>query len=354
MGKKSSKQLLQSLGSLWGKNKNSIWLASTVGFHRNIEKFKFPPKLEISKQQQILSLLSRQLLEDKSLGATFYPVDELSPLDKEYLYEHFLTPHSFHQAHSGEGFIVGNKGMFLATINLRDHIHFQMTDLEEELENTWNTLTRVETCIGQAVHYAYSPRFGFLTADPGMCGTGLSVAVFLHVPALLHHGDLEEFLVKHRDPSVMISGLHGQPEERLGDLIVVRNQFKLGLTEENILSTVRTFSTKLIVFENSIRSKMREEESPVIKDKVSRAYAILMHSYQIEAGEAMDALSLLKLGVDLGWVKGVNTPTLNRLFFHCRRAHLSAHFGKEFDQEELPHKRTEYIHKALGKASLTI
>jgi protein arginine kinase len=87
-------------------------------------------------------------------------------------------------------------------------------------------------------------------------------------------------------------------------------------------------------------------------DQVSRAYALLTHSYQIEEIEALNALSVLKLGVDLEWVKGVTTEALNALFFSCRRSHLLTHFKEEIKQEELAHKRAEFIHKTINKASL--
>ena len=136
--------------------------------------------------------------------------------------------------------------------------------------------------------------------------------------------------------------------------MVIRNNYTLGLTEENILSSVRSYATKLIVHEQGERKKLREEESTEMKNLVSRAYAVLVHSYKIDVAEALNAISLMKLGLELGWLTGVTTKDLNALFFSCRRAHLLAEVGEDFDPEELPHKRAEYIHKVLKKAELHI
>ena len=47
-------------------------------------------------------------------------------------------------------------------------------------------------------------------------------------------------------------------------------------------------------------------------------------------------------------------PQLNELFFTSRRAHLQAEYPQELSQEELPHKRAEFLHQSLAGAKLTI
>src|SRR5262249_54023406 len=112
---------------------------------------------------------------------------------------------------------------------------------------------------------------------------------------------------------------------------------------------------KMLVEEHGARAKILHEGSAEIKDRVSRAYGILIHSYQIEAIEALNAISLLKLGVELGWLTGTNVKELNRLFFNCRRAHLLHQYsGEKIKQEEIPHKRAEFIHKNLKNVQLAI
>ena len=84
------------------------------------------------------------------------------------------------------------------------------------------------------------------------------------------------------------------------------------------------------------------------------AVRVLVHSYQIDEQEALDCISLLKLGLDLGYLEGVSMQDLNALFFNSRRAHLLSHFEKEIKQEELSHQRASYIHTLLKKISLKL
>lgn len=341
----------------WENNDNNIWLASTINLHRNLEKFNFPNKLSTDRRKQVVSLLSKEILALDSLkNPLLIRAEEIGPLEKEFLVEHFLSNENFIQAHSGEAFVIDDTGQFLASFNLRDHLHFQLIDCKGELESSWNKLLKMETTIGQNISYAYNTKYGFLTSDMGNSGTALIISIYLQLPALVHNEKLDEVLEKHADENIALFGIQGDPTEIIGDVLVVQNNYTLGMSEETIISTLRSFTTKMLVEENSARNLLRSNSNPDAKDKISRAYGILTHSYQIDAIEALNAVSLLKLGVEMGWVEGINRESLNRLFFNCRRSHLLSQFPEKtnLSQEEVIHKRAEYIHKTLAQTRLTI
>lgn len=356
MKKNSKSAVLGFPTKPWNMNDNKVLLASTLSLSRNVEKFKFPAKLDAGRQKQIMGIMSKELLVSPLLDKpTIIHAEDTTPLQKEYLVEHFLSIHSFQQARQGEAFILDNSGEFLATLNMHDHIHFHLLDCKGELESSWNRLVQIEVGLGKALNYAFSPKYGFLTSDFNLCGTALNVSLFLQVPALIHSGTIDEILERLVDDSLFITGIQGNPTEIIGDLIVLQNNYTLGVTEENIISNLRTCATKLQVEEHSAKSKILHEDSAEIKDNVSRAFGILIHSYQIEAIEALNAISLLKLGLELGWAKGISITDINQLFFNCRRAHLLHQFsGAAIKQEEILHKRAEFIHQVLKNVTLTI
>lgn len=341
---------------LWHSNSNTIWLASSMTLMRNVEKFKFPGKLSTDRKRQIVDLAAKNLLQNPSLQQPeLLKAEEMGYLDKEFLVEHFLSFHNFHQANGGEGFIVDRSGEFLATLNLNDHIQIQLLDCKGELENCWSRVVAIESSLSKEISYCFSPKFGFLTADPTQCGTALLGSVFLQLSALIHSGKIDEVLQQNLDDSMLVYGIQGSPNEIIGDIVVIQNNYTLGLTEENIISSLRSVTTKLLVEENSMRNQIKKEEKADYKDKVSRAFAILMFSYQLEAIEALNALSLLKLGLDVGWIQGIDNERLNTLFFNCRRSHLLSLFPQEkISQEEIPHKRAAFIHQALKDVKLAI
>ncbi len=347
--------LLLGLLDPWRENTHSIWIGSTLKISRNLDNYNFPSKLSTDEQKEVVSLIQKNLMSYKGLEKpTFLPAEETTPLEKQFLYEHFLLLSGLGQAHSGEAFLVGKQGSFLGSINLEDHLSLTLIDTSGDLESCFSELSKIENHLTKSFSFAFNSRFGFLSADPALSGTGLEVSCYVQAPALIHTGELSEFLVSHNEDDVYVSGLQGTLDEITGDLLVVRNNFTLGLTEEDILSSVRSYTTKLLVKEKGLRSQLKNTEARELKDLVSRAYAVLMHSYQIEPLEALSAISLVKLGVDLGWLTNVTIRELNALFFNCRRGHLLSHFESEIDQEELPHKRAEYIHKHLEKAELHV
>lgn len=341
--------------SPWSKNNNTIWLASNIALRRNIEKFRFPGKLNVERRKQIIQVISNEILSSSTLkNALLLKGEEVGPLEKEFLLEHTLSSESFQGAHQGEAFIVDESGAFLCALNIKDHIHFQEVDIKGDIESAWRRLMSLESKIGERLPYAYSSQFGFLTADPFECGTGLHATLFLQPSALIHTGKLAQEIDAIEDSQILLQHFLGQKDAHIGDMVVVTNNYTLGFNEETILSAVKNWSMKLIEAERTLRRKIASEESAEMKDKVARAWAVLIHSYQIETQEALNALALVKLGCDLKWIGGIEISALNELFFNCRRAHLQRLFPEQITPEQLPHKRAEFIHQSLKGTELLV
>lgn len=341
--------------SPWANNNNTVWLASNVALRRNIEKFRFPGKLGMEKRNQLVKLLGNELSSSSLLKNPYLlKAEEIDPIEKEFLAEHLLSTESFQGAHQGEGFVIDDTGAFLCSLNIKDHIHFQEVDITSDPESAWKRLVKLETSIGNKLPYAYSSQFGFLTADPIESGTGFHTSIFLQLSALIHTGELEEELKKIEDPQIAMPNFLGHANPFVGDVLVLTNAFTLGFNEETILASVRGWATSFIKRENEARARILSEESADVKDKVARAWAVLIHSYQIEPQEALDAIALVKLGCDLKWIKGIKISALNELFFNCRRGHLLGQFKETPTPEETLHKRAEFIHKSLKGTELLI
>lgn len=341
--------------SPWNENPNSVWLASTILLNRNIENYNFPVKLVQERRKQLVALIGKEMGEFPVFDQPkLLKSEDCTPLDKEFFVEHCLTNEGFIQATQGEAFIFDRTGKSILTVNIEDHLHFHYIDIKGELEKGLSALAALETKIGKTFSYAFSPRFGFITSNPYFCGTGMVLSLFLQISGLLHGGTWNTVKESLIDDSIEISGLLGKQDELVGDLIVVRNQYTLGVNEESIVSTLRTFATKILAEENNARNKIRQANNAEIKDKVARAYALLMYSYQIETVEALNEIALMKFGLEMGWIQGVTLTELNALFFSCRRAHLLRRQNEKVPMEEVAHKRAELIHSTLKNVTLTI
>lgn len=328
----------------WEKDQNPIWLATSLTLQRNFSRYKFPSKLSAPQATSLLQLLQPILTK---VETSFLPASQTTPLDREFLFEHFLCQDSFQNATDGQAFALDASEQLLVLCNIKNHLQLHLLDAQSSPTEAWTKLSRLETEIGKNLDFAFSPKFGYLTADPTYCGTGLIATTFLHLPALIRTGQLSE-LLKQKDEDLLPMSFEGPLDEMVGDILLLRNQFTLGLTEENILQSLQNFAFKLIAAEKTLRSQIREKKDPTIKDQISRAYGLLVHSYQLQTKEALSALSLIKLGIDLGWIKNIPSAQINPLFFQCRRGHLAHLLGETtLDFQEIPRKRAEFIHKSL-------
>lgn len=339
----------------WSQQDSPIWLCTTLSLIRNVQKLHFPTRLDDEERKQLLSVVGEELSRVKGLqNPQLFKMEECSARDKELLFEHFLSTHPYVHPQPGEGFLIDEGGHFLAAINMEDHLEFTRLELGDEMEQSLARLVGIESEIGNSLNYAFSPTYGFLTSNPAHAGTALIARIFLQIPAIRKMGLLEQCVEQHKTEFVHLTDLSGGHGDFVGDIVVITNNYTLGVSEESIFSELRTFATHLLVEEKGQRTKLHHDERPDVKDQVSRAYGLIKHSYLIETYEALNALSLLKLGLDVGWITGTNRTTLNELFFNCRRAHLLCLAGDTVPQESLSHYRALYLRKELDKLQLSV
>ena len=334
----------------WENNKNEIWIASTLKFYRNIEKYLFPDKLDPDSRKQILELSKNYLISSSYLkNGIFFPAETISHTDKEFLLEHFLASDGFLHAHSGEGFVTDDTGQFLAVINICNHLQLQLTETNEDLENALSCLINIESDLN--IPFAFSSKFGYLTSDPLLCGTAFVVNVFLHLPALIYSNQLNE-IMSQQYFAITTSGIQGDPNNLLGNILRIHNQQTLGITETDIIENLQNYSTKLIIAEKSLKTKWKNNPPDYIKDKINRSFGLLKLSYQLKTIESLEAISACKLGIDLGLISGIDHTTINALFFNIRKAHLLNILHKDAKTEDITKLRAKYLHESFKSAKL--
>lgn len=338
----------------WGTHSNPIWPASSFSLYRNIANYPFPEKLNETQALQLLQILQTSLSEISTLQTPVYlPAETLSSQEKEFLCEHFLCQERWQNASKGQAFVIDSSTRFLAVYNIKEHLLLHWIDYKGCWQEAWKLLDQIETNLGEKIDYAFSPQFGYLTSEPSLCGTALLVHCYLHLPALILSETLSEVLHTSIDDSVLANSLLDTPKDFMGDLIILKNAYTIGVTEDSILQSLHAAATQLVVAEKNIRLLYKKDPPILLKDKISRAYGLLLHSCQLDAKEAFDALSQIKLGIDLGWIQGMSDAEINELFFQCRRAHLSQSQEKIFfNQKELAQARSLYLHQKLQKTTL--
>jgi len=91
---------------------------------------------------------------------------------------------------------------------------------------------------------------------------------------------------------------------------------------------------ELIEHENNARMRLMSERSILVQDHVERAYGILSRARLMSSGEALNLLSTLRLGLDLGLVSQLSPRELDTLFISIQPAHLQKLEDKVLDADE--------------------
>jgi len=90
-----------------------------------------------------------------------------------------------------------------------------------------------------------------------------------------------------------------------------------------------------------------EKKQSFLLNNVGRAYGILRHGYMISSEEALNSLSALRLGVDMGMFSSVDIHTVNELFLNVQPSHLQIRAGRELTPEERDTERATLIREVL-------
>jgi len=237
----------------WDQEKNPIWMGATLHLNRNFALYKFPGKMTPAELAGSLKTVVETLQKDPSLTPlTFFPAETLTPLDKELLFEHFQCTKGFQEAREGQGFAFNEQGTCLITLNEIDHLQYQLIDIEDDLLKAYQALVAIDDAIGRVHPYSFSPRFGYLTADPLQSGTALEARIYLHVPALQHTGTLKELLAQSADEQISFQGLEGS-DDLIGDFLILKNHYTLGIAEETLLTLHQTTALKIAAAEKKLR-----------------------------------------------------------------------------------------------------
>ncbi len=350
-------------------------ISSRIRLARNLAGYKFLSRCSNAEKSEILDKL-RDVMMSLDLGdKVFYvSVDKAPTLNKHFLVERHLISRHHAFGKGPRGVVIAEREFFTAMINEEDHLRIQVLKAGCQLSDCANQINRIDDMIEKKVDFAFSPRYGYLTACPTNLGTGIRVSVMLHLPALKMTGQIEKFFNAAKDMNLAVRGLFGEGTEAASDLYQLSNQATLGVSEEEIVSRFeKTIIPEIIEYENAARSQLLSKQSDVLDDKISRAMALLQNAQLISSQEALFLLSHLRLGINMHEHMGASTPaieklralcgggddpdkasvlsiaTINRLFMLTLPAHLQLNYGKPLDPTHRDALRAQIIRSALNQ-----
>ena len=153
----------------------------------------------------------------------------------------------------------------------------------------------------------------------------------MHLPALVIAGQMEKVVRAVNQLGMVVRGLFGEGSDASGSIFQISNQTTLGETEEEIIKRLGSVLQSIIDHEVNAREKLIEADSGKLFDKIGRAYGILQNSHVLSSSEAMNLLSLVRLGADLGVFPAEQRSVIDRLLIEAQPGHLQHAQRGEFD-----------------------
>jgi len=330
-----------------------VVISSRVRLARNIHGIAFPGWAGDDECRKLFSRLSSELTSLESMAdSTVFSMDALDELARDILCERRLISVELADKEVGSGLVVCEKGRVAVMINEEDHLRFQAMRPGMALSAAWKTISAIEHKLEQRVRYAFSPRLGYLTACPSNVGTGLRASVMMHLPGLKLQGEVDQVIRGVSRIGLVVRGAFGEGTEAFGNMFQISNQTTLGEDETSIVDRLTRMAEEIVVQEMNARGRLMERQQIHVLDYVSRAIGILQHARIVSSGEAMDLLSGLRLGVDLGVVGGVAVSRLNELMLLTQPAHLQKMAKRELNPEARDELRAELMRQKLEGVSM--
>jgi protein arginine kinase len=149
-----------------------IVISSRIRLARNIAGHKFLSRCAVDEKSAILKKL-RDTLMSLELGdkISYLSVDKTPLLGRHFLVERHLISRHHAFGKGPRGAVIAEREFFTAMINEEDHLRIQVLKGGCQLSQCAEQINRIDDMIEQKVDYAFSPRFGYLTACPTRQGT---------------------------------------------------------------------------------------------------------------------------------------------------------------------------------------
>ena len=325
-------------------------VSSRVRLARNLSDFSFPGW---ASEQENFSVWDQVSNIFKSMSTPFigWGMSDTPALDKEILFERHLISQELAQQDDSCGVFVRSDECLAIMVNEEDHIRIQSLQPGLNLQGAWKAADEIDDQLEEQLTYAFSPKLGYLTSCPSNVGTGMRASVMLHLPGLVLMEEMEPVINGISKIGLAVRGMWGEGTEAAGNMFQISNQITLGRREDEIISHLEQIVLELIEHENNARIRLMNEKSIYVEDHVARAFGILSNARMIASGEALNLLSTLRLGVDLGMLDQFSRRELDTMFISIQPAHLQKLEGKELEPDDRDVVRAEMLRKYMERAT---
>ena len=327
-----------------------VVMSCRVRLARNIAGFPFVGRANDAQRREILRIAQQVVLSlDLADGMFWVDLSHSPARDRQLLMERHLISRHLAEAEFPRAVAVSGDETLSIMVNEEDHLRMQVLGPGIGLSDLMDRINEVDDAIESRLDFAFSQRWGYLTACPTNVGAGIRLSVMMHLPGLKLTGEIDRLRRAAKDLHLAVRGYYGEGSESAGDFYQVSNQITLGRSEQDLLAEFRDrILPQIIEYEQHARQMLVERNPTLLDDRINRAVGILRSAHLLGAEEAMKLLSRVRLGIRLKRLHGIDLNKVNHLLLQVQSAHLQQSIGANLNPDQRREARAKLVREALG------
>lgn len=325
-------------------------VSSRIRLARNLNDYCFPGWAPEEENHAVWLQLS-SIFEEMDIPFISFGMMNMTELDKKILFERHLISNELAQQDDSCGVFLTPDECLSIMVNEEDHIRIQSLQPGLNLQKAWQAADHVDDLLEAKLGYAFSPKLGYLTSCPSNVGTGMRASVMLHLPGLVLMEEMAPVINGISKIGLAVRGMWGEGTEAAGNMFQVSNQITLGRRESDIIAHLEQIVHELVDHELNARQRLMEKQALLVEDHVYRAVGILSRARLMSSGEALNLLSALRLGLDLGIIDRFSSRELDTLFISIQPAHLQKLEKKALEPDARDVVRAEMLRDFMENAT---
>lgn len=301
---------------------NDVVTSTRVRLARNLANFPFTKFFRGDDGERVQALVFDAFSHaDNAEKYHAVPIDAIDKFGKKVLSERGILDFS-----AATGIVIHSDGNVSCAVNSSDHVRISSFSAGLDCNSPFKRCAELDQTLQEKLQFAASYDFGYLTQALCDAGSGMKISLRIHVPSLVDSGEAGKIFDDVRAEGFSVSspfGVGGRTEKSLGSFYdVSTSSSELG-SEIDQLAAIYAAGKGIVESERKIRAEYAENKQTVVRNFVLRSFALAKFSILLTWREAVDIISDLKWGVDLGIIGGVGDTELYALLFRIQDGHLS-------------------------------
>lgn len=326
-----------------------VVMSSRVRLARNICGRAFPGRSKKADRVEVFEIIHPVVGGLTAMrGGYDESMANLKAQEKQILVERHHISREHAAKSTGSGLVLNKDESACVMINEEDHLRMQALLPGFQLKQAWQKIDRIDTSLEKKLNFAFDEKLGYLTACPTNLGTGIRVSAMLHLPGLVLQEQVNQIIQAVTKLGLAVRGLYGEGTEALGHIFQVSNQMTLGESESEIVERISKVLMQILENEENARETIRKNKPNELFNNIGRAYGLLSNAYIVSSKEAMNQLSLMRLGACMGVLPGLEVAVIDELFLLSQPAHLQKFVGEKLSGEERDVHRADLLRSRLN------